>query len=832
MDEVEGRRWREVEAILDGALDRPPEERSAFVDGACGADMELRGIVIELLAAGARSRGPLEGSPVAHAAFVDDFDVATVARLVPGYRIERKLGEGGMGVVFEAVQEVSRRAVAVKLIRSGPLAGEREVRAFRREIFSLARLKHPGIATIHDAGRTAQGIPFLIMELVQGRRLDEYVAGLPPVSERAGLDLRFDVYLQIADAIGHAHQRGIIHRDLKPSNVMVLEGDGDETARGGTRVKVLDFGLARIEMEGGERSLRTASGRVLGTPAYMSPEQARGDPDAQDIRTDVYSLGVILYEMLSGRTPHDVSGRPLTEILRIISAEAPRRLRELAPRVPEDVETIVRKAIDPDPARRYPSVAALAEDIERYRANLPILARRPSTLYQIRKIVARHTAAFAFAAVVLVLLAGFGAAMFVLYRAQVRATAVAERQTAKAERTLTFFQEILASADPKFTGGEEITVKELVGRSAAEVDSSFVEDPDVRASIQHTVGLMQGVLGSEDEAAERLHHALQTRELQGDDNAETIATLEGLASIEIRRGRPAEAEELARRALAAAERVYGEGSNDVASLLDVLGGALDAGAKYAAAESTFQRALAIYDALPAPNREDEARLLTNLANVFAGQGKYEESVKALQDAAALLQGLGLEDQPVSLISRFNLAVRLGDLKRFDESVPILRDVLETQTRVFGANHPLTLRTLSALGFHLSGTEGWAAAEAVLADAVSRTRAAMGNEHVSLAVALHAHAYALDQMERFAEAEPLLRESLSVFQRSLGERHPQSATLLHNLGYNLYKQGRRSAALRLLREAQEIRLDVLGESHPHVADSRELIAEVEAAGSGE
>jgi serine/threonine protein kinase/Flp pilus assembly protein TadD len=825
-DDPAARRWREIEAILDDAFERPPAERAAFVHAACAGDPDLHALVAELLAADERSLGPLERSP--HADFGEP-DPSAAAPNVPGYRIVRKLGEGGMGVVFEAEQESPRRSVALKLIRSGVLAGQGELRAFRREIFSLARLKHAGIATIHDAGRTPEGVQYLVMELVQGRRLDEHVASLPGPADRGGLDARLDVFLEIADAIGHAHQRGIIHRDLKPSNVMVTEAPRDSASgRPRAGVKVLDFGLARIEAADAEHSLMAMSGRILGTPAYMSPEQARGDPGALDVRTDVYSLGVMLYEMLAGRTPHDVTGRPVAEALRILTTEPPPRLRDVARGIPEDLETIVHKAIDPDPAARYAGVAAMAEDVRRFRADLPILARKPSTLYQLRKIVARHTAAFAFAATLAVLVTASAVAMFILYRAQRRATDTAELQTRKAERTLAFFQEILASADPAVAGGEELTVKELVRRSAAKVDSSFAEDADVRAAIQYTVGTMELVLGSYDQAAARLRTALATRAAAGDDNPEAIDTLEGLATAEIARGEAEAAEALARRAVEASRSVHGDTSGDVARLLGVLGGALEAGAKYAEAESTFHRALAVHDSLAAPDPAGRAGLLTNLAGVHAGRGQYEEAVAKLSEAARVQREAGLGDRPAAIMTRFNLAVRLGDLQRFQESVPILREVLEAQTRVLGPEHPHTLRTLAALGFHLAATEGWGEAEKVLADAARRTRQ-VNPGSPNLAVALQAQAYALGELNRHAEAEPLLRESLAIFREVLGERHPQTATLMHNLGWSLFCLGRRDEALPLLRAALEIRLELFDETHPHVKDSRDLVARAEAAG---
>jgi len=307
---------------------------------------------------------------------------------VAGYVLLREIGRGGMGVVYEAEQQQPRRVVALKMIRDGALGDDHGVLLFQREVQALARLRHPAIAAIFEAGQTAAGRPFFVMELVRGAPLTEY-ARLAELSLRARLQL----FGRLCQAVHYAHQRGVIHRDLKPANI-IIDADGNP--------KILDFGLARLlDSEGALRTGSIELGKIVGTLAYMSPEQTGVRPEGGlaeiDTRSDVYSLGVMLYELLTGRLPYDVHDRAATEAFSIIREQAPRKPGTLDRALRGDLETIALKALAKDPGRRYDSAAALARDIERYLANQPIAARPPSTAYLLSKWIVRRRAAFTFA---------------------------------------------------------------------------------------------------------------------------------------------------------------------------------------------------------------------------------------------------------------------------------------------------------------------------------------------------------------------------------------------------------------------------------------------------
>ena len=293
------------------------------------------------------------------------------------YAIRRRLGAGGMGIVYEGEQRNPNRLVAVKVVRGGPHVDEYRLKLFQREVQTLARLKHPAIAAIYEAGRADDGQHYFAMELVRGRQLNDYVQE-GGISRRRRLEL----FCKICDAINYAHQRGVIHRDLKPSNIIV-DPDGNP--------KVLDFGLARISDDGeGHTVSGTEIGLLRGTLPYMSPEEASGHTDESDVRSDVYSLGVVLYELLTDQLPYTASRSALHEAVRTICEEAPRKPSSIDRTLRGDPETIVLKALEKERGRRYQSAAALGEDIKRYLTDQPILARRASAVYRIRKLVVRH----------------------------------------------------------------------------------------------------------------------------------------------------------------------------------------------------------------------------------------------------------------------------------------------------------------------------------------------------------------------------------------------------------------------------------------------------------
>src|SRR5215510_262010 len=453
-------RYEQVCQICYDALQVETDQRAAFLDRACDGDASLRLEVEAMLANERRVEDFLDTNALAVAAKLlaeeqaqsgvdtaisdatspDDTDLTKPEFgsspespiFIGNHRIFRKLGEGGMGVVYEAEQQHPRRRVALKVIRGGRLVDEYQVKLFQREAQALARLKHPGIAAIYEAGRTDDGQHYFVMELVHGIPLLDYVKGRRLTGSQAPSNIRqrLELFLKVCDTISYAHQRGVIHRDLKPANILVAdesEGqspDGPGVSR--VEIKVLDFGLVRItDEDGANASGLSQAGQIRGTLPYMSPEQVRCDPDQIDVRADVYALGVILYELLTERLPYELEQVTLPQAIRIICEEEPKpvnralgesrdRESRKTERIDRDIETIALKALEKELERRYRSAAAMAEDVTRYLTNQPIQARPPSALYQFRKLVARHKVPFASLAAVFALLLGFAITMAAL----------------------------------------------------------------------------------------------------------------------------------------------------------------------------------------------------------------------------------------------------------------------------------------------------------------------------------------------------------------------------------------------------------------------------------
>ena len=498
-----------------------------------------------------------------------DSGVSAAARIGP-FRVVALIGEGAMGIVYEAEQERPRRRVALKIIRPG-VSTPAMLRRFEHEYEFLGRLQHDGIAQIYQAGIADTGFgpqPYFAMELVRGRRLDEYAR-----LKELDLRQRLTLVAEIADAVQHAHHRGVIHRDLKPANILVTESGNP---------KVLDFGLARAAQLELQSTVQTMAGEVVGTMSYMSPEQVVGDMSELDTRSDVYALGVILYELLSGRLPFDVSRKSLPEAVRIIREEEPARLSAITRALPADVDTIVAKALEKDKLRRYGSAADLAEDIRRFLRNEPIVARRPSASYQIRKFAHRHKGLVGGAvAVLLALVAGVVVSTWQAVRASraervahARATE-AQSEKAKAEAVTKFLTEMLGSADPSQARGREVTVRAALDDAAKKIDAGAMRaQPEVEVAVRNAIGTTYEGLGVFEEAERQLRAALDLESRSARNPVVLADTNTRLVNVLYKRQKFAEAQPVAEAAVKLRQEALGPRHADTATSLDDLGAIL------------------------------------------------------------------------------------------------------------------------------------------------------------------------------------------------------------------------------------------------------------------
>jgi serine/threonine protein kinase/Tfp pilus assembly protein PilF len=779
-------RFARLKQIFLEARALPEAERPAYLERACADDADLLRDAQSLMA------HPDEVPHILESGAIEDFLKHGVGgyapdrnRAIPGriadYEIKGVLGEGGMGIVYEAQQEDPKRLVALKVIRSGPFIDEQHIKMFRREEIALAKLKHPGIAAIYEAGRTDEGQHFFAMELVRGVPLDEYLGKV----ETGDVDFRLRLFLKICSAISYAHQSGIIHRDLKPSNILIQTpaGNGDEVKpRSEPDAKVLDFGLAKItDADVTMVSVATVEGRVQGTLAYMSPEQARGDTEAVDLRTDVYALGVILYEMLTGERPYSLHPVLIPQAVRTICDEDPTRPSSHSRTLRGDLEVIILKALEKEPTRRYQSVAALADDIERYLSGQPILARPPSAMYHLRKLVARHKAPFAAAAVIFLLAIAFGITMLFMFQAQRRERDRAETEARKAKRISEFMWGVFMSPDP-WGGKRDITVREVLDKEAAKVEEEFADDPELRAGLLTTIGNCYKSLGLYEEAVRYLEAALKSRQ----------------------------------------ER-FGGHHPRIALGLNILGHALIEKGDLAKAESTFVRALQMGRQVLDEDDPLTADIAGNLAQVTGRQGRWEEAVSLYREVIAMRKRVLPEDHPDVARSLNNLAATLYQLDRHAEAEPLYREALSVYTGIHGERHPDVASITDNLARVLGNLGKVEEAESLHLRALGVRKDVLGEGHPYVAISYNNLGTNLAIQDRLDEAEIAYRRSVSVCLGAYGDVHPRMGLAMANLALTMHQAGKYDSAEVWYRSAIDIQEEILDTEHPHLNATREGLA---------
>jgi serine/threonine protein kinase/tetratricopeptide (TPR) repeat protein len=716
--------------------------------------------------------------------------VARQPERIGNYRIIKRIGAGGMGVVYEAEQSHPRRLVALKVIRGGTYVDETHLRMFHREAQTLGRLKHPAIAAIFESGDTEDGQHFFAMELVRGETLSQWLLKHNPRSlSTAELRLRLELFRKICEAVAYAHQRGVVHRDLKPSNILVTkESRGVSGAAGGEvpDVKILDFGLARITDSDVELStIVTQVGKVQGTLPYMSPEQFKGVPEEIDLRTDVYSLGVVLYEMLTGQLPHDVSRATIHEAARIVCDEQVKPLSGSwsGARGPDrDIETIVLKAIEKEPSRRYQGVSSISEDIQRYLCDQPITARPPSAVYQIRKMVARHRLGFGFAGSLLVMLVALAVSMTVQASLIASERDRANHEAMTAERVSAFLIDLFKVADPHESKGNTVTARELLDQGAGRLRQELRGEPLVQARMMVTVGNVYQRLGLYEKARPLLEESLLIRRelLAADD--------------------PVIAESLT--ALAGFHRFVGE---------------------YSEARRFYEEALELLQAAWGAAHPDVAKAVSNLSVVHWQTGRYDESLELQMRALEIREATLGPDDILVAHSLNNLSLLLKERGEYDEALLMAKRALEIKETRLGPDHPDTAMTRGNLATLLRRMGDYAAARPLLEQSLTTREETLGPEHPDVAQSLNNLANLLQTTGDYVEARPLYERSLAIREKALGPDHIDVSQTLNNLAVLLVATGEFDTARLHYERALTIREEVLGPEHRRVAQTSNNLA---------
>ena len=681
------------------------------------------------------------------------------------YRIVRKLGEGGMGVVYEAEQERPRRLVALKVIRGGRYVDDNVLRLFQREIQALAHLSHPGIAQLYETGVTDDGMHFFAMELIRGVPLSEWLRtrGDGPVTP-AELRIRLGIFRRICDAVAYAHQRGVIHRDLKPGNILIpaLRTEAS-TADAVPEVKILDFGLARMtDTDVQMTTYVTEMGRIQGTLPYMSPEQVRGNPDEIDLRTDVYSLGVLLYEMVTGHLPYDLSKARLPDAVRIICEGTPKPPAATftgTRRLDEDVATIAGTCLEKEPARRYQSVAALGEDVQRYLNDQPILARPPSAAYQFRKLVLRHKGPFAAAAGAFVLLLVFSISMTVqaarIARERDRANLERDRASQEAEtarRVSDFLEGLFKVSDPWSARDKEVSPRELLDAGAERIERELKNQPEIQARLMKTIGVAyRGVYG-----------------------------------------RPQAAETFLKRAMTLTEATHGAESVEYADVLSAHAGMTNLEEQV--------RAHGIRSRLLAPDDPRLARSFYALALAQLGAG-LPEAETSLRRALEVDAAAKEPDEQLRLWVLNDLALLLASRKEYHGALPLMRESMRIRERYYQKDHPDLIKGFSNLGWVLLLAGERQEARRYLQAALEAQERTLGP--ASTWNILQSLGELERQEGRLDRARSVLERSLAILDKNqLSSRFEATDTLV-SLGLVAEAEGRLGEAVEHLSRACEI-----------------------------
>lgn len=828
-------RWERLWRSFHRALALSPEERAAWIDAEVGSVPGLAEELRSLIHAHEQQYSVLD------APLLGTAPPAAGARVGP-WRLLHELGRGGVGVVWlaERADGAYHRQAAVKLL--APVwSGAASIRRFEREREILARLSHPHIALMLDGGTTGEGQPYLVMEYVQGETLDVYCR-----EHGLTLEARLALFREVCDAVDYAHRQLVVHRDLKPGNILVTEE---------CKAKLLDFGIAHLQQSMADRSVTAPAERRL-TPDYASPEQLRGE--SAGTSADVFSLGVILYELLAGCRPWDLGGLTAQRAYTVMERSrpaAPSQANHSGPvkgtDLRGDLDRIVLKAIELEPALRYSGARELAQDIERYRRGLPVLARPPTWTYHLSRFVRRHPVAVSASGAALGLLCSLTLALWFKSAHLQQTLEQAQQQTQRAEALGEFLTELFRQADPEYHGVEAPTVAGILSRGLERVRSAFDAQPDVKAALLTTLGRIHVHLGDYDTGEALLNEALALHGTRGgimpSGGVDTVIELARLHQL---LQHHSEAEALARRALAApatggdADAVFsarlalaaalqsqGRLAEAEAELRDALATGVETGegwlrlgalawgkAEFDTAEAHYRRALAAYREAHGAESPQAARALNAVAATLYRQGDYTAAETLYREVLALRERIYGIEHPRTVETQVHLGALLYDMGRYDAAIDQDTRALALQRKIFGPGEPALANLLNNLAVALMARQRFEEAEARLTEALRITRAAHGERHAKVAGNLGNLGLMQLELGDVRQAAVTLEQALDIQLELYPEPHPATAYTLNHLGRAALEAGDLAAARSRLAQALAIRSALHDPDHPQLADT--------------
>ena len=816
------------------------EEQNRYLDQACRDKPELRQRVEILLREHQRAGSFLEeparlspGPTVVVNAPVTEKAGDSIGR----YKLLQQIGEGGCGVVYMAEQEEPiRRRVALKVIKLG-MDTKQVIARFEVERQALALMDHPNIAKVLDAGATNTGRPFFVMELVRGIKITDYCD-----QNHLSTEARLELFIEICHAIQHAHQKGVIHRDIKPSNVLVTLHDGMPVP------KVIDFGIAKAtDQRLTDKTLFTAFELFIGTPAYMSPEQAEMSGLDIDTRSDIYALGVLLYELLTGRTPFDqkeLVAAGLDELRRIIREQEPvrpstclstlaaadqtsvARQRQAEPPqlihlVRGDLDWIVMRCLEKDRTRRYDTANGLANDIERHLHNEPVAARPPSRAYRFQKLVRRNKLAFAAAsAVAAALVIGLGLSTWLFLREQAahaRALAAEKVQTQlrqqaqaeakKSEQVAQFLKDMLQGVGPSFTRGRDTTMlKEILDKTAERVGRDLKDQPEVEAELRSTLGEVYAALGQYVRAEEMHRAAVKLRTaLWGNINTNVADSLDNLGVVLISESRNVEAEPFILESLAIRTNLLGFEHIKVAASLRHMAYIRLWQFRYPESEQIYRQSLAIIRSQAGNENRDVVEALSGLSFTLSSLGRSDEGEAVAREAVAIQARLSPEDQYAWIFEdpQEALGWSLYTAGKLVQAEPFMRERLAQHRGLFGPAHPIIGVDLCQLALVLTDEGKLDEAEATAREGLAISRKTVGDQHWCTGGSLEALGRTLRKAGRLREAEDTYREELAIWHKLEADTPMAQFMGLIGLGQVLQEQGKTAEVEALYRQEVEL-----------------------------
>lgn len=833
-------KWDLITQVFEEALDLPPADRLKFVRERCAGQTDVISEINGLLEAHeASGEFLMEIDSIQALALLEDDETGDLPRAGP-FRLIREIGRGGMGIVYLGERSDGQfdRMVAVKVVKRG-MDSEAIKTRFLRERQILAGLEHPHIARLYDGGITEDGQPYFAMEYVDGLPLTEYCD-----RHRLPLEKRIELFEQACGAVQYAHRNLVIHRDLKPSNMLVTEDGG---------LKLLDFGIAKVVNEESSEQMKTitAFGQRVLTPEYASPEQLRADTITT--ASDVYSLGVVLYELLSGYRPYSIGNRTPAEIERsIVDSKIPapstlissperlgnearasdvadwqeiaaRRsipLLRLRRRLRGDLDTIVLKALRKDPDRRYASVEAFLEDLRRHASGLPIEARPESVTYRTRKFVERHIVGVSVAALVAILLVG--ALAVSLNLAEQKA-----QESLKAKQVTAFLASMFSSSDPDRTKGIEITVLEVMDQGSQRIETELAGQPEVQADLEEVMGQVYLKLGLYEKSEALQRQALAHRRAVFGYRHPLVARSLHRVGFALRgQGRWEEASSYLRQALEMQSETLGSDSYELAiTFYDLAWIEANKNGKYNAAEDLNRKAVAIFEKQLGYESEEVARGLYNIAWALQRQGRYREAASQYRESLSLWRKL-VGDKHRSVAKNMSgLATVYQDMGNFDEAERLHRGALAIRLDILPPDHPDVATSLNNVATVLRDKGDYAGAAEYFEKACTIFRDRLGDRHPYTATCEQNLGSALAGSGRTNEGIALLRRALESREMKVGLNHPETALTLVLLGEALQLNGALEEAELHVRRALRIRIDQLGPDHPETAAAQVRLAEI-------